>query len=86
MDSVGFIPEHVGQPRIAKHFPAAIFRPWFEPPWPVEAHHSWSIGASSAAAHSSVALSETTALPALYENGEARHLCRTPSLNSVRSP
>ena len=42
--------------------------------------------ASSAAAHSSVALSETTALPALYENGEAHHLCRTPSLNSVRSP
>ena len=29
---------------------------------------------------------ETTALPALYEHGEARHLCRTPSLNSVRSP
>ena len=32
---------------------------------------------SSAAAHSSVALSETTALPALYEFEEARHLCRT---------
>ena len=29
---------------------------------------------------------ETTALPALYEHGEARHLCRTPSLNSVRLP
>ena len=38
------------------------------------------------AAHSSVALSETTALPALYEFEEARHLCRTPSLNPVRSP
>ena len=38
------------------------------------------------AAHSSVALSETTVLPALYEFEEARHLCRTPSLNSVRSP
>jgi hypothetical protein len=83
MDSVGFIPEHVGQPRIAKHFPAAIFRPWFEPLWPVEAHHSWSIGAFSTAPHAPVTLSETASFSALYEHGEAR---RTRSVALLSSP
>ena len=72
--------------RCAKHFPAAAFRPCFEPPWPVEARHSWSMGAFYTAPHAPVTLRETASFSALYEHGEARHLCRNPSLSSVRSP
>ena len=69
--------------RCAKHFPAAVFRPWFEPPWPVEALHSWSIGAFSTAPHAPVTLSETASLSALYEDGEA---CRTRRVALLSSP
>ena len=72
--------------RCAKHFPAALCPPASSRRGPGKRTAHEEFPDSSAAAHSSVALGETTVLPALYEIGEARHLCRNPSLNSVRSP